>query len=107
MKPLALLITGVALVFCSENSFSLVAQETNPKFKKPIRIKAAGKFIGEKRYYPSPVFHDMNNDGKLDIVTGDLRGNLTIAHQTDTSLEFAAENSLKGSDGKALSFDNW
>lgn len=106
MKPLTLLLVGLAFICCNGTPLSLIAQES-PKFKEPIRLKAADKFIGEKRYYPSPVFRDMNGDGKLDIVTGDLRGNLTIAEQTENFFEFSAETSLKSTDGKSLSFDNW
>ncbi len=76
-------------------------------FKAPVRLQAGEKYIGEGRYYPSPVFRDINGDGKLDIVTGDLRGYITVALRSGSGMEFSAETNLLGADGKALKFDNW
>ena len=80
-----------------------------PKFSAPVRLKAGEKFMGEKRLYPSPVFHDVNGDGLADVVIGDLPGILTVALRVKGSgpPTYAAETRIKGRDGKDLDFSNW
>jgi hypothetical protein len=54
------------------------------------------------------VFRDMNGDGRLDVVVGDLRGHLTVALQLPgDARSFGAETDLNGADGKVLDFHNW
>ena len=80
-----------------------------PTFGPPVRLKAGDKFLGEKRLFPSPVFHDMNGDGLHDIVTGDLIGRLTIALRKPGSgpAAYEGETKLKDVDGKEIDFHNW
>jgi hypothetical protein len=80
--------------------------QTAPTFKSPVRLMAGDALLGEDRLYPSPVFHDMNGDGLLDIVVGDLQGRLTLALQgkVDGARTFAAETEVEASDGKRLDF---
>tara|TARA_R110002074_G_scaffold176221_1_gene339634 strand:+ start:132 stop:503 length:372 start_codon:yes stop_codon:yes gene_type:complete len=59
----------------------LVAQSANDTFADPVRIRILDEFLGSKRPYPSPVFHDLNGDGRLDLVIGDTVGALTCALQ--------------------------
>jgi hypothetical protein len=86
-----------------------LAAQAPPTFAEPVRLKAGDKFLGEKRLYPSPVFHDMNGDGRADIVVGDLPGNLTVALRDagDGPPAHAAETKLQALDGKLLDFGNW
>ena len=84
------------------------AQAPSEGFAPPVRLKAGDKWLGEKRLYPSPVFHDVNGDGHLDIVVGDLPGKLTVAlRKTGTAMAFEAEKDLLAASGKALKFNNW
>ena len=79
-----------------------------PKFAPPVRLMAGGKFLGGNRLFPSPVFRDMNGDGRLDVVVGDLRGRMTVAlRQPGGALAFGAETGLDGADVKPLDFHNW
>jgi hypothetical protein len=78
-----------------------------PTFAEPVRLKAGDKFLGEKRLYPSPVFHDVNADGRADIVVGDLPGVLTVALREAGATAYAAETKLQAADGKQLKFHNW
>jgi hypothetical protein len=78
------------------------------RFAPPVRIKAGDKFLGEKRLYPSPVFHDINHDGIADIVVGDLVGRITVAlRQPGNPVTYGAETKLKDEDGKEIDFHNW
>ena len=78
-------------------------------FAPPVRLRAGQQFLGEKRLFPSPVFHDMNGDGLADIVVGDLRGHLTVALRKpgDDPLAFEEETKLLALDGQILDFHNW
>ncbi len=88
-------------------SAAMVAQA--PSFAAPVRLEAGGKGLGENRLYPSPVFHDVDRDGLLDLVVGDLRGKLTVAlrQKGEGKAQFSAETKLLGTDGKELDFHNW
>ena len=74
--------------------------DESAKFAAPQRIKVGSKFLGEKRYYPSPVLHDVDGDGKKEIVIGDLTGRVTVASAD-------SETPMMMADGKPLKFHNW
>lgn len=80
-----------------------------PKFAAPVRLEAGGKGLGENRLFPSPMFHDIDRDGLLDLVVGDLRGKITVAlrQKGEGSVRYAAETKLLAKDGKELDFANW
>jgi len=78
------------------------------KFAAPKRVHAGDKLLGAGRYYPSPVFHDVNGDGTLDIVVGDLLGKVTFAPGVAGKPGvFGKEEPLLDRDGKQLKFHNW
>ena len=70
-----------------------------------VRIKAGEKLLGEGRYYPSPVLHDVDGDGTPEILVGDLMGRVTVARRGENAV--GGETPLKGADGKPLKFHNW
>ncbi len=76
-------------------------------FGTPERIKAASKFMGEDRLYPSPVLHDVNGDKMMDIVVADLFGRITVAHGAGAAPGFQQEQQLLDSRGERLKFSNW
>jgi len=80
-----------------------------PTFAPPVRLKAGDAFLGENRLFPSPVYHDLNGDGRADIVVGDLIGHLTVAHRAADadSARFAAEEKVLGADGEIVDLQNW
>ena len=87
-------------------------RQTSGDFYRSRRITAqrdGDKFMGVGRLYPSPVFHDVNGDGALDIVVGDLPGFLTVALRKPGAdrMAFGPETRLKDFEGKDLKFHNW
>lgn len=80
-----------------------------PTFGAPVRLQAGEKLLGEKRLFPSPVFHDVNGDGHADIVVGDLIGRLTVALRKPGSgiPAYEGETKMLAVDGKEIDFHNW
>lgn len=78
-------------------------------FAKPVRIMSGSKFMGEARLYPSPTFQDLNGDGKLDVVIGDLFGHITVAYRDAKAegVKFGPKTKIMNDQGKALKFSNW
>ncbi len=79
------------------------------QFAAPVRLSAGAKFLGERRLYPSPVYHDLDGDGLQDIVVGDLRGRLTVAKRLPGKgpAKYAEEKPVLAVDGKEIDFHNW
>ena len=79
-----------------------------PTFAPPVRLQAGDAWIGEERMFPSPVLHDVDRDGRADLVVGDLVGALTYAPRTaDANVRFSAEKKLPDALGKPIDFHNW
>ena len=79
------------------------------RFAAPVLLLAGEKSMGARRLYPSPVFQDMNGDGRADIVIGYLPGRITVALRLagDGPPRFGPEEPLLARDGKPLDFGNW
>ncbi len=107
-RSLALVAAAGGALFVSATTAQSPASPTHA-FAAPVRLMAGQQFLGEKRLFPSPVFHDVNGDGHQDLVVGDLRGHLTVALRVPEggALAFAAETKLQDVDGKDLDFHNW
>jgi hypothetical protein len=73
-------------------SWTAVAMAQAPEFAAPVRIEAGAKLLGENRLYPSPMLHDVNGDGLLDVVVGDLRGKITRCVRRATARRAMAAN---------------
>ena len=83
------------------------------KFEKPVRLTAGTELINDtgKMLYPTPVLIDVDNDKRLELVIGDLWGNLFVAENTNSSNSgdpvWAPLTKLKGANSKALKLNNW
>ncbi len=87
---------------------SSLIQAQTPTFATPVRVRAGASFLGAGRMFPSPVFHDLDGDGLVDIVVGDLPGRLTVARRTAAvPAQFAAETKVLGKDGEQVDLQNW
>lgn len=100
------MLRATLLGSCATLAVALPAQT----FEAPVRLQSGETFLGaalnkRDRLYPSPALHDVDGDGKADLVIGDLFGNLTVAKRTKDG--WAEETNLMGADGKPLKFNNW
>ena len=75
----------------------------------PVQVLAGDSPLGHDRLYPSPVWHDADGDGALDLVVGDLHGRLTVARRLPGGgmPEYAAEQPLPDARGEQVDFGNW
>ena len=101
-------IVPLAVVAVLVSSFPVRAQQEDgvARFAAPRRIHTGEKLLGQGRYYPSPVLHDTDGDGTMDVVVADLMGRVTVARGLDGG-RFAGEQPLLGADHKPLDFHNW
>ncbi|MBL8756468.1 MAG: hypothetical protein JNK15_24450 [Planctomycetes bacterium] len=84
------------------------AAAQSPDFAPPVRLMAGDKFLGGGRMYPSPVWHDLNGDGVLDVVVGDLPGRLTVAYGArGAATTYGPDEKVLGADGKQVDLHNW
>jgi hypothetical protein len=91
------------------------APEAAPAARRSIEfgsgtvLLAGESRMGARRLYPSPVFHDMNGDGRLDLAIGDLWGKITVALRLpgEGPALFGPEEPLLARDGAPLDFKNW
>jgi len=100
------MLRATLLGACAILAVALPAQT----FEAPVRLQSGESFLGSTlnkrdRLYPSPALHDIDGDGKADLVIGDLFGNLTVAKRTKDG--WGTEEPLKATDGKPLKFNNW
>lgn len=55
--------------------FSASVSAQSLRFEKPMKLKTAnGEPINMEASYSVPTFHDIDGDGKLDLISGDYHG---------------------------------
>lgn len=87
---------------------ALAQSATVTSFAAPVRLMVGEKYLGQNRSYPSPVGHDLDGDGRIDLVIGDLPGKLTVATRlASAAMGFAVDKPVMAADGAAIKFDNW
>jgi len=105
VKTLVLVTVPVLLSWAGPENVPAAPAE----FAPPVRLKAGDAFLGKGRLYPSPVMHDVDGDGRADIVIGDLIGKVTYAPRTaaEGAPAYAAETPLTSRKAEQLKFHNW
>ena len=88
---------------------ALSAPGDPPTFAAPLRLTAGGAPMGNDQLYPSPVLYDVDGDGALEMIVGDLRGNLVVSERlpSDDTTAWSEPEPLERADGKPLEFNNW
>ena len=87
MKNQLIWLTGLAACAAAYASNAPEGDEPAVKaqsfeFKAPTRLQAAGKNIEvEAPGYASPAWHDVNGDGKKDLVVGQFNGGKLMVYQ--------------------------
>ena len=107
LRALTLATAGCAVLLSPQGT---AQDQEKAVFAAPKRIMAGDAFLGEGRYYPSPVLQDVNGDQLPDLVVGDLFGKVTYAPRiksADGAIRFGAEIPLKDRSGEQLKFHNW
>jgi hypothetical protein len=83
-------------------------KQPSARFGAAVLVLAGSEPMGVDRLYPSPVLHDLNGDGRLDVVLGDLWGKLTLAPRLDgDGPAWGADSPIRSRDGEELDFSNW
>ncbi|MBL6720365.1 MAG: hypothetical protein ISQ08_03045 [Planctomycetes bacterium] len=94
------LLLASALAPAGDGASSLEA-----RFAPPALMTGADKPLGGTKMYPSPAAHDVDRDGKLDLVLGDLPGRITWSRRGTEGME--REQPFEKTDGTQLNFSNW
>ena len=82
-------------------------------FAPPIRINVDGEPLNtlEKKKFLSPAIFDVDDDGKSELVVGDLWGDFGVHENLNTSgkgdPEWGARTALKDTEGKEIRTTNW
>lgn len=105
----ALTLSGLSCALFASPPQDGSPQATGINFASPVRLMAGDSFVGANRLYPSPIMRDVDGDGRLDIVVGDLFGAVTYASRdaNPQRIGFAAKQSMKDIDGEKINFHNW
>ena len=101
---------ATAIALAAALTAASAAGQAPAVFAAPVRLRAGDEFLGHGRLYPSPAVRDMDGDGLLDVVIGDLPGRVTVARRQqldDGTLALQSEVPLKDRRGEALRFNNW
>ena len=81
---------------------------TDAQFEAPVELKPDGTGYGEV-LYPSPVLHDLDGDGRGELIVGDLWGHIQSATRISAGepSDWGPSAKVKATDGKDLKFKNW
>ena len=103
-------VVGLGFLVASATGAASAANESSGEFAPPVRLRIGDPFLGAGRLYPSPVLHDLDEDGRSELLIGDLIGNVTVAQLMKAeggAVTVASEKPLLGRDGKPIRFHNW
>jgi hypothetical protein len=78
-------------------------------FHAPVRLTSQGSELAKGTLYPSPRMHDLDGNGREELLIGDLFGNLKAAHAdpAGSQTSWLPPEPLRTVDGEIMKFDNW
>ncbi len=108
IKNLGVIWATAGLLFFVSAIPSGLAQEF--QFELPVPIEADGQVIdtGKSVAHSGPHLTDFDDDGVVDLLVGDFRGNITFYKNTGTNAEHEyAAGKLLEAEGKVIKIHNW
>jgi hypothetical protein len=81
-------------------------------FEAPFRLKVGDQPLNNaaRQMYPSPAMFDIDRDGQLELVVGDIFGSLNIYENLANGKSdpvWSSHIPLKGGDGEKIKVSNW
>ncbi len=81
-------------------------------FEAPVRLKVGDQFLNDaaRQMYPSPAMFDIDRDGQLELVVGDIFGSLNVYENLSGEKSdpvWSTHIPLKLSDGEKVKVSNW
>ena len=73
-------------------------------FAPPVQLETSGPEFS-RMIYPTPVLHDVDGDGRRELVLGDLIGNLFVCEPNQDG-SWAGREPMQV-EGEPLRLDNW
>jgi len=87
-------LAAIAALGADAPTSSTNDESKNSVFQKPVRLKAAQSFIdsGPQWAHSGPCLHDVDGDGRRDLLVGDFSGEFHLYRNvgTDREPKFAA-----------------
>lgn len=115
-QPPAQLTANIAL----SGDLWVARKKTAPKqpegpslFAAPQMLMVGNQPLNQaaRQMYPSPAIYDVDNDGQLELVVGDIFGKLNIYENENGSAKgdpaWSSHQALKSFDGKPIKVSNW
>ena len=86
----------------------LAAAPQGPQFEAPVRMQAGGSYVKvEAPGFACPSWHDVDGDGKGDLVVGQFHDGTMRLFQGEGGGKLAAGAWLRGDKGAAVVPDVW
>jgi hypothetical protein len=90
----AVVVAAIAALVSNARPAPTNNDADNSVFQKPVRLKAADSFIdsGPQWAHSGPCLHDVDGDGRRDLLVGDFSGQFLLYRNVGTDREprFAA-----------------
>ncbi len=87
---------------------------TNKVFAAPIRLTVGNEPLNKAagQMYPSPAMFDIDNDGDVELVVGDIFGSLNVYENKNDNGDkgdpvWSKHTSLTTAEGKKIKVPNW
>jgi len=95
------------------NDASEAFKFTNRYFQAPVRLMVGDEPLNTKakQMYPSPAMFDVDDDGQVELMVGDIFGTLYVYENENDSRDgdpvWSDHSPLKTAEGKAIKVSNW
>ena len=103
-------LCSVFVAITVATSFSAAIAET--KFEHPVRLMVGDEPMNTsaRQMYPSPAWYDVDNDGKVELVVGDISGSINVYENSNDGKGdpvWEKHKPLESADGERIRVSNW